>query len=76
MAHKAQLSGTDVLNPLTLKISLVILLTVCHTVLVMLVWRIWDGINLLPLIDIFPSSQHLSSLSLMSLRVNTIWHLC
>ena len=46
MAHKAQLSGTDVLNPLTLKISLVILLTVCHTVLVMLVWRIRDGINL------------------------------
>ena len=76
MAHKTQLSGTDVLNPLTLKISLVILLTVCHTVLVMLVWRIWDGINLLPLIDIFPSSQHLSSWSLMSLRVNTIWHLC
>ena len=27
-------------NPLTPKISLVILLTVCHTVLVMLVWRI------------------------------------
>ena len=46
MAHKAQLSGTDVLNPLTLKISLAILLTVCHTVLVMLVWRIRDGINL------------------------------
>ena len=76
MAHRAQLSGTDVLNPLTLKISLVILLTVCHTVLVMLVWRIWDGINLLPLIDIFPSSQHLPSWSLMSLRVNTIRHLC
>ena len=29
------------LNPLTPKISLVILLTVCHTVLVMLVCRIW-----------------------------------
>ena len=29
------------LNPLTPKILLVILLTVCHTVLVMLVWRIW-----------------------------------
>ena len=28
-------------NPLTPKISLVILLTVCHTVLVMLVCRIW-----------------------------------
>ena len=61
MAYKAQLSGTDVLNPLTLKISLVILLTVCHTVLVMLVWRIWDGITYYPLIDIFPSSQYLSS---------------
>ena len=33
-------------NPLTPKISLVILLTVCHTVLVMLVWRIWYWINL------------------------------
>ena len=33
-------------NPLTLKISLLILLTVCHTVLVMLVWRIWYWINL------------------------------
>ena len=30
----------QVLNPLTPKISLVILLTVCHAVLVMLVWRI------------------------------------
>ena len=35
------------LNPLTPKISLVILLTVCYTVLVMLVWRIWYWINLL-----------------------------
>ena len=34
------------LNPLTPKISLVILVTVCHTVLVMLVWRIWYWINL------------------------------
>ena len=34
------------LNPLPPKIALVILLTVCHTVLVMLVWRIWDWINL------------------------------
>ena len=31
----------DSLNPLTPKISSVILLTVCHIVLVMLVWRIW-----------------------------------
>ena len=29
-------------NPLTPKISLVILLAVCHTILVMLVGRIWD----------------------------------
>ena len=34
------------LHPLTPKISLVILLTVCHTVLMMLVWRIWYWINL------------------------------
>ena len=32
-------------NPLTPKISLVILLTLCHIVLVMLVWRIWCWIN-------------------------------
>ena len=32
-------------NPLTPKVSLVILLTVCQTVLVMLVWRIWFWIN-------------------------------
>ena len=32
-------------NPLTSKISSVILLTVFHTVLVMLVWRIWDRIS-------------------------------
>ena len=32
--------------PLTPKISSVILLTVCHTALVMLVWRIWCWINL------------------------------
>ena len=29
------------LNPLTPKISLVILLTICHTILVVLVQRIW-----------------------------------
>ena len=33
------------LNPFTPKISLTILLTVCHTVLVMLVSRIWYWIN-------------------------------
>ena len=34
-------------NPLTPKISSVILLTVCYTVLVMLVWRILDWIKLI-----------------------------
>ena len=29
------------LNPLTPKISLVILITVCHTILTMSIWRIW-----------------------------------
>ena len=33
------------INPLTSKISLVILLTVCHTIHMMLVWRIWNWIN-------------------------------
>ena len=32
-------------NPLTPKISLVILLPVCQTTLIMLVWRIWYRIN-------------------------------
>ena len=32
-------------NPLTPKISFIILLTVCHLALVMLVWRIWYWIN-------------------------------
>ena len=32
-------------NPLTPKVSSVILLTVCQTVLVMFVWRIWFWIN-------------------------------
>ena len=48
------------INPLTPKISLVILLTVCHTVLVMLVWRIGTGSINNPLIDIFLCSHHLS----------------
>ena len=38
--HCFEISSPNRLNPLTPKISLVILLTVCHTVLVMLVWRI------------------------------------
>ena len=33
------------LNPLTPKISLVILITVYQTILIMLVWRIWYWIN-------------------------------
>ena len=32
-------------NTFTPKISSVILLTVCHTILMMLVWRIWYWIN-------------------------------
>ena len=32
-------------NPLTPKISFIILLTVCHLAFVMLVWRIWYWIN-------------------------------
>ena len=38
--------GPSSFNPLTPRISLVILLTVCHTVLVMLICRIWYWINL------------------------------
>ena len=30
------------IDPFTPKISIVILLTVCYTILVMLVWRIWS----------------------------------
>ena len=33
------------INPFTHKISVGILLTVCHTILMMLVWRIWSWIN-------------------------------
>ena len=48
-------------NPLTPKISLEILLTVCHTVLVMLVWRVGIGSTYNPLTDIFLHSHHLSA---------------
>ena len=51
-------------NCLTPKISLVILLVVCHIVLVMLVWRIWywiKGDNYYPLVNIFLYSHHLSA---------------
>ena len=41
------------LNPLTPKISLVILLTVSHIVLVILVWRICIGSIYNPLHDMF-----------------------
>ena len=40
-ARKVKLIPESRINPLTPKISLVILLTVCHTVLVMLACRIW-----------------------------------
>ena len=40
-----QCSGSWV-NPLTPMVSLVILLTVCHTILMMLVLRVWYWINL------------------------------
>ena len=41
------LKGENKINPLSLKISSVILLTVCHTGRVTLVWGIWYWINLL-----------------------------
>ena len=44
--EKSSLYYCNNFNPLTPKISLVILLTVCHTVLVTLVWRTWYWINL------------------------------
>ena len=49
-------------HPLTPRISIVILLTVCHSILVMLVLRIWCWINwkTLKLISIFLYSHHLS----------------
>ena len=37
--------GMKRINPLTPKISLVILLTVCQTIIIMFVWRIWYQIN-------------------------------
>ena len=38
---KNTISNTGTLNPFTPKISLIILLTICHTILIMLVQRIW-----------------------------------
>ena len=49
------------INPLTPKMSLVILLTVCQTVLVMLVGESGIGSTYNPLIDIFIYSHHLST---------------
>ena len=43
----------DLLNPFTPKIFYVILLTVCHTILMMSVQRIWNSLNLT-----FLSSHH------------------
>ena len=42
-----KVKGENKINPLSLKISSVILLTVCHTGRVTLVWGIWYWINLL-----------------------------
>ena len=39
------LKSLCVANPLTPKISLVILLTVCHAILMMSIWRIWYWID-------------------------------
>lgn len=48
-------------NPFTPKISLVIILSVCYTVLLMLVLRIFGTESTYnPLIEIFPYSHHLS----------------
>ena len=50
-----------IINTLTLKISLIILLTVCHTVLVMFFWRIWYWIKLYSLNFYFLRSHHSSA---------------
>ena len=39
------LKALCVVNPLTPKISLVILLTVCHAIIMMSIWRIWYWID-------------------------------
>ena len=45
ISNKRPPSFLSFFNPLTTKISLIILLAVSHTVLVMLVWRIWYWIH-------------------------------
>ena len=54
-------------NPYTSMISLVILLTVCHTLLIILVWRIWYWVNDNLSTDIFLYSHHLSEIVLILL---------
>ena len=49
------------LNPLTPKISLVIFLTVCHTIIVIFCGEFGIGSLYNPLFDIFPQSHHLSN---------------
>ena len=48
-------------NPVTPKISLVILLTVCQMILIMSVWEFSIGSISKPIIDIFLYSHHLSA---------------
>ena len=49
------------LTPFTPKISILILLTVCHTFPMMLVLSIWCLIKQYPLVDIFRNSRHESA---------------
>ena len=53
--------GSEQVNPLTLKISLVILLTICHINLAMLVRAFGIRSTNNPLINIFLCSHHLSA---------------
>ena len=63
------ISSTElIVNPFTLKISSVILPTVCYTVLMMLVWRIWYWINL--------SNNHLIDIFLYSHHICWVWYWC
>ena len=43
--HLTKLHDNHDFDTLTPKISLIILLTVCHTILMMSTWRIWYCIN-------------------------------
>ena len=45
MNANVRVEWVKTINPLTPKISLVILSTVCQMILIMLVWRIWYRIN-------------------------------